>query len=154
MVAVGIFAQTHGRAPDAIEQYRRALDAAPDANARAVALSWMGAAFTQMGDIARARDSYAKALAQNPDNGPALVGSGLLAQRDGDLAAAIEQISHAMRVQPNDVGYLLLEQALRRGGRMAEASDAGVRAQEISRDFARAQQSAAQVLASVGISPE
>jgi Tfp pilus assembly protein PilF len=154
MVAVGIFAQTHGHVPDAIEQYWRALNVAPDANSRAVALSWMGAAFTQMGDIVRARASYANALAQNPDDGPALVGSGLLAERDGDLANAVEQISHAMKVQPNDVGYLLLEQALRREGRMADASDAGVRAQQISRDFARAQRAAAQVLASAGISPE
>jgi protein O-mannosyl-transferase len=154
MVAVGIFAQTHGHVPDAIEQYRRALNAAPDANSRAVAMSWMGAAFTQMGDIVRARASYANALAQNPDDGPALVGSGLLAERDGDLANAVEQISHAMKVQPNDVGYLLLEQALRRAGRMAEASDAGVRAQEISSNFPRAQRAAAQVLASAGISPE
>jgi hypothetical protein len=54
-------------------------------------------------------------------------------------------------VEPSDVGYLLLEQVLRRAGRGAEADDADARAQRMSRDIAQARQSAAQIAAAVGI---
>jgi protein O-mannosyl-transferase len=151
LIDIGIYAQTNGRLQDAIGQYQQSVEASTDAKSRAVALSYLGLAFTQMGDASRARTSYANALQQNPDNTTALVGSGLLAEREGDFALAATQISHAMKVEPSDVGYLLLGQALRRAGRSAEADNALVLAQRISRNFAQAQQSAAQVLYSAGI---
>ena len=154
MVRFGFYEQTHGHVQEAIEQYRQALDNSPDSNTRAVALNLLGSAFTQMGDIPRAKMSYAYALKENPDNGAALVGSGLLAERDGDFRFAVEQISHAIKVEPTDVGYLLLGQALRRAGHTTEADEAYAQAQRISRDFAQAQQSAAKVLVSVGIKPD
>jgi protein O-mannosyl-transferase len=153
MLELGIYEQTHGHVREAIEQYELSLEASADSNTRAVALSWLGSAFTQMGDIGRAKMSYAGALKQNPDNSAALVGSGVLAEREGDFAFAIDRISHAMKVEPTDVGYLLLGQVLRRAGHIAEADDAVMHAQRISRDLAQAQQSAAQVLASAGIKP-
>src|SRR5208282_6202010 len=91
MVRFGFYEQTHGHVQEAIEQYRQALDNSPDSNTRAVALNLLGSAFTQMGDIPRAKMSYAYALKENPDNGAALVGSGLLAERDGDFRFAVEQ---------------------------------------------------------------
>jgi tetratricopeptide (TPR) repeat protein len=154
MVRFGFYEQTHGHVQEAIEQYRRALDNSADSNTRAVALNLLGSAFTQMGDIPRAKMSYAYALRENPDDGAALVGSGLLAERDGDFTFAVEQISHAIKVEPTDVGYLLLGQALRRAGHTTEADEACAQAQRISRDFAQAQQSAAKVLVSVGIKPD
>ena len=154
MVRFGFYEQTHGHVQEAIEQYRQALDNSPDSNTRAVALNLLGSAFTQMGDIPRAKMSYAYALKENPDNGAALVGSGLLAERDGDFRFAVEQISHAIKVEPTDVGYLLLGQALRRAGHTTEADEACAQAQRISHDFAQAQQSAAKVLVSVGIKPD
>lgn len=154
MVIIGIFAQTHGHAQEAIEQYGRALRASPDSNARAAALSGLGSAFLQTGDIRRAKMSYTYALRENPDNGAALLGRGLLAEQDGDFALAVARISHAVEVEPTDVAYLLLAQALRRAGRTAEADDAFAQAQKISRDFAQAQHSAAQILAAAGINPE
>jgi cytochrome c-type biogenesis protein CcmH/NrfG len=56
-----------------------------------------------------------------------------------------------MKVEPTDVGYLLLGQALRRAGHTTEADEACAQAQRISHDFAQAQQSAARVLTSAGI---
>jgi len=97
---------------------------------------------------------YESAIEQNPDNSAALVGSGVLAERDGDLTLAVARISQAVEVEPSDVGYLLLEQALRRAGRRAEADDARAHAEQISRDFAQAKQSAGQVLAAAGVSPD
>ncbi len=82
------------------------------------------------------------------------MGSGLLAERDGDFAAAVERISRAMKIEPTDVGYVLLGQVLRRAGHSAEASDADAQARRISHDWAQAQQSAAQVMGSAGIKAE
>jgi len=151
MIAVGVYELTHGHAREAVAQYRRALSVAPDSNSRAVALSDLATAYLQTGDVTRAKMNYTDALQQNPDNSAALEGSGLLAERDGDFAFAVARISHAVQVEPSDVGYLLLEQALRRAGRAAEADDAEARAQKMSRDFAQARQSAAQIVAAVGI---
>lgn len=148
---LGIYEQTHGHMQDANEEFQRSVNAAPDSKSRAVALSSLGLAFMQMGDLNRAKMSYAEALRQNADNTSALVGSGLLAERDGDFAFAVAKLSHALELSPSDEHYLLLEQALRRAGRVAEADDALAHAQKISRDFAQAQQSVAQVLAAAGI---
>jgi tetratricopeptide (TPR) repeat protein len=148
---IGAFEQTHGRAKDAIEEYQRALENSPDSKSRSVALTMLGSAFTQTGDFVRAKLSYAYALREDPENSDALVSRGLLAERDGDYPAAIERISHAMKIAPTDGGYLLLGQALRRAGHQVEADEADVHAQLISHDLAKAKETVAQVLASAGI---
>jgi tetratricopeptide (TPR) repeat protein len=154
LVAVGIFEQTHGHVPEAIEQYQKSLQVSTDPKSRAEAVGHLGSAFIQIGDVARARTNYGYALQQDPDNAVALVGSGLLAERDGDFATAVAQISRAMQVSPTGVGYVLLAQALRRDGRLPEADDALARARWISPDLEKSEQSAARVLATVGIKTE
>src|ERR1700691_1336279 len=151
LLDIGFFLQTHGRAKDGIEQYKRALENSTDSKSRAIALTMLGSAFSQTGDFADAKLSYAYALRETPENSVALVSSGLLAERDGDYLVAIERISHAMKVAPTDAGYLLLGQALRRAGQQVEADEADVHAQLISHDLAKAKETAAQVLVSVGI---
>jgi tetratricopeptide (TPR) repeat protein len=154
MLDLGVYEQTHGHVQEAIAQYQQSLNAADDSKSRAVALAWLGSAFTQISDFNRAKLSYAYALQQNPDSIAALIGSGLLAERDGNFTVAVERISHAMKIEPTDVGYLLLGQALRRAGRAGEADGAFAQARQISQNLAQAQQSAAQVMASAGIKPE
>jgi tetratricopeptide (TPR) repeat protein len=153
MVEFGVYEQTHGHVQDAIGQYQQSLEAATDSKSRSVALGYLGSAFMQLGDVDRASASFTDALRQNPDNSFALVSSGLLAERNGDFADAAEKISRAMKVEPTDVGYLLLSMTLRRAGRVVEADEARVQAQRISQDLAQAEQSAEQVLASAGIHP-
>jgi len=149
--SIGVYEQTHGHVQEAIAQYTRSLDASTDAKSRADALGHLSSAFMQTGDFARSKKSCGYALRENPDDSTALVDSGLLAEREGDFSLAASQISHAMKVQPADVGYLLLAQALRRAGRVAEANDALATAQRLSPDIAQARQQAAQVLATAGI---
>jgi protein O-mannosyl-transferase len=151
---LGVYEQLHGHIREALEQYKRSVNASPDSKSRAVAFSCLGLAYLQMGDIDRARLSYAEALRQNPDNGAALVGSGLVAERNGDFAFAVDRLSHVVQVEPTDEHYLLYGQALRRAGRLTEADDALAHAEKISRDFAHAQQSAAEVLAAAGLSTD
>jgi tetratricopeptide (TPR) repeat protein len=151
LLDIGLYAQSNGRAKDALGQFQQALDASKDAKSRTLALNYLAAAFTQIGDFSRAKASYNNALQQDPENTSALIGSALLAERDGDLQFAIAQISLAMKIEPTDVGYLLLAQALRRNVRPLEANDAMAKAQRISPNVAHAQQSAAQILTSFGI---
>jgi protein O-mannosyl-transferase len=148
---LGVYEQLHGHLREAIEDYRRSVSASPDSKSRAVALSCLGLGYLQSGDLDRAGLSYAEALRQNPDNSAALVGSGLLAERNGDFAVALDRLSHVVDVDPTDEHYLLYGQALRRTGRVTEADDALAHAQKISGDFAHAQQSAAEVLAAAGL---
>jgi len=151
MIELGVLEQTNGHVQDAIDEYGRALNDAGDSKERSIALTWLGSAFTQTNDLDRARKSYAYALREDPDNATALVGSGLLAERDGDLELAIKQMSHAMKVQPTDVGYLLLAQALQKGGQLVEANEATAQAQHLSHDWAETQRIAAQTLNAAGI---
>ncbi len=68
-----------------------------------------------------------------------MVGLGLIAQQSGDLPEAIRQYSHAMAVQPTDVGFLLLAQALQQNGRVDEAKAISDRVARFSSDLQGAQ---------------
>jgi tetratricopeptide (TPR) repeat protein len=153
-VAVAAYKRDHGHVQAAIEEYDRALTVSPDAKTRAIVQSRLASAYMQAGDFDRARASCASGLKENPNNASALVDSGLLAERDGDFELAAEQFSHAMKVAPTDVGYLLLGYALRRAGHLPEAQIVYGEAQRISRDIVQAQQSAAQLLATAGVKAE
>lgn len=154
MLQIGLYEQAHGDLPGAIDEYGRILNRVPDHASRALVLSFCGSAFLEAGDTVRARQSYADALKENPDSSAALLGSGLLAERSGDAALAVAQISHALKVEPSDVGYLLLAQALRRAARSSDADAADARARQISHDVSAAQRTAAQTLAAAGISAQ
>ena len=101
----------------------------------------------------QATESYQKAVRLNPDDGPALTGLAVLALRQGHPDVAVEQLAHAVKVDPNDVNVLLYAQALRRAGRAAEADSASAQVQKISTDLGQAQFDAGQFLAFVGLKP-
>jgi protein O-mannosyl-transferase len=151
MLQVGLYEQAHGDLPDAVDEYGRILNRVQDHPSRALLLSFMGSAFMQAGDFTQASQSYAEALRENPESGAALIGSGLLAERSGNRELAVSQISHATKVESSDVSYLLLAQALRRAGRKVEADAAVEHAQQISRDVALAQRTAAQMLSAAAV---
>jgi Tfp pilus assembly protein PilF len=153
MVWIGTWEEDHGLMQEAIHEYGRALGVATDSLGRAEALGHLGGAFEETGDLARAEQSYNYALRENPNDDVALMGSGLLAERKGDLALAVERMTQAMKVGANDVGYLLLAQVLHQAGRLKDADDAVAHARSISSDFPKAQQYAAKILATSGITP-
>jgi tetratricopeptide (TPR) repeat protein len=151
LVAFAAYKREHGHLREAIEEYTLALAVAGDAKMRAIVLSRLATAYMQSGDYSRAEANCAAALQQNPNNGTALMVSALLAQRQGDFQLAATQFSRAMNVQPTDVGYVLLAQALRRAGRPEEADGALAQAQRISPNLGKVQQAAALVLATADI---
>jgi tetratricopeptide (TPR) repeat protein len=136
-----------GRLQSSVDQYNRVLQITSNANLRSNALSGLGSAYRRQDKNSTAEHSYEDALQLAPQNAHAWIGLGLLSQKSGDFAQAASRFSHAVEIQPTDVEYLLLAQALERSGHTAEAQTASQAAQQISTDLSAAQQEATQLLA-------
>jgi tetratricopeptide (TPR) repeat protein len=107
----------------------------------------MGDAYIALQNYVDARQSYKAALALDPRSIRTWVGLGVAEQKAGDLAAAIQAYSRAVELQPSDVRYLLLAQALEQSGRTAEAQAAMQQAKFISQNLAAAQRAVDGMLA-------
>jgi tetratricopeptide (TPR) repeat protein len=134
LITFGVYEENHGYASDSIKQYERALRDATDPNIRAIALSNMGSAYLDMRDRDHAQQSFDKALQADPNNIPALIGSGLIAQKSGNTDLAIRQYTKAVSLKPSDLGYTLLGRAFEQSGRTSEANAAYDTAQKLSAD--------------------
>jgi len=146
-LGLGIYDQRHGHAQEAIKEFHSVLGLSADAAMRADALTNLGSAYQQLHDYAHAHESFVEALRLDPNKAAALVGMGLLAEKNGDIEQAIAQYSHAMSVEPTAVGYVLLGRALEKNGRPVEARVALDKAKELAGDLDQAQQAADELLA-------
>ncbi len=77
----------------------------------------------------------------------AMIGLGLIAEKSGDLPEAVRQYSNAMKVQPTDVGFLLLAHALRQQGSADEANAISERVARFSPNLPEANKEAESLLA-------
>ena len=143
---VAAYEQQHGNLQSAIERYQVALRMTPNLELQATAYSNLGSAYRELHDQSRARENYQAAVQRMPANALGWVGLGLVEQDSGNLERAIDDYSRAMTLQPTDVGYVLLTQALEKAGRMNEAKETLSKAQALSADFAKAQQNAQHLL--------
>jgi tetratricopeptide (TPR) repeat protein len=142
LLKIGIYEQRNGHFQGAIEQYQK-VSASADPKLRAAAWSQTGSAYVQMGNYGQAQRSYENALLVNPNDAPSLVGSAMLAERDGNFSQAVTRLNQAMKVEPTDVGFLLLADALRHAGHLQEAQAAEDLAQKISLNLDQAKKNAA-----------
>jgi tetratricopeptide (TPR) repeat protein len=142
-----------GHPQQAVEECASVLRVSADPKVQTVAWGELGQAQLELSQYDQAAASYENALRLSPENGPALTGSGILALRREQPDVAVAQFTHAVKVDPIDVNFLLLGQALRRAGRPAEADSASAQAQRISPDFAQAQIAAGQFLSIAGLKP-
>jgi len=124
-----------------------------DPKVQAAAWTELGQANLQMRRYDKAAESYQNALRLSPENGTALVGSAVLALRQGQSDAAVTQLVHAVKIEPSDVSFLLLAEALRRDGRSAEADFAVAEARKISTNLNESQSAAGQLLSVAGLMP-
>jgi tetratricopeptide (TPR) repeat protein len=146
-INLGSYQLQKGHLQSAIELCNRVLQLTSNANLRSNALSGLGSAYRQQGKFGEAEQSYEDALQLVPGNARAWIGLGLLSQKTGDFPQAADRFSRAVEIQPTDVGYLLLSQALERTGHSAEAQTAAQAAQQISSDLNAARQEAEQLSA-------
>jgi Flp pilus assembly protein TadD len=89
----------------------------------------------------------------SPENETALVSSGVLALRRGESGQAVTQLTHAVKIDPSAVNFLLLAQSLRQAGRPDDADLAAAEARKMSPDLSQPQIAAAQLLSVVGVMP-
>jgi tetratricopeptide (TPR) repeat protein len=64
----------------------------------------------------------------------------VLAQKTGEFDQAVKEYLRAAELEPSDVAYLLLSQALQQSGQAAASQAALEAAKRVSPDFERAQQ--------------
>jgi Flp pilus assembly protein TadD len=131
----------------ALQEDQAVLRLTSDKGLRTYALVNLGSDYRHLKDYPRARESYEAALQLNPETARAFVGLGVLAEKSGEFDEAVQNYSRAVELEPSDVGYLLLSQALQRSGRAAASRSALEAAQRISPDFDRAQQAVRDLLA-------
>jgi tetratricopeptide (TPR) repeat protein len=135
LIAFAAYEQRQGYAADAIIQYERALRESNDPKTRSLELSNIGSAYMDLKDSEHARQSFDQALQFDPENVPALIGSGLIAQRSGNLTLAIRQYTKAISLKPNDLGYALLSRAFEQSGRISDADIAEAQAEKFSQNI-------------------
>jgi len=146
---LGIYAQRHSDLQQAAARYANVLRLATDTQLRASAYANLGTVYFALHDYARAQQNFDSAIKLKRVFPVALLDMGLIAQRTAqrtdDWNRAASYFAQFVALEPSDVGYLLLANALRRAGRDADANAAYQQAQRLSNDIAQAQQRAAQV---------
>lgn len=146
-LGLGIYDQRHGAMQQAIAEYRTTLGMAADPMVKADAYSDLGSLYRQARDYEHAEQNFAAALQLDPKKPIALIGMGLLAQKKGDAAQAVDYYSRAMAVEPTAVGFLLLAQAQEEAGNSAGATSAREQARQFTNDLTQAQGVAEQLRA-------
>lgn len=155
ILALAMYELRIGHPKEAIEECNSVLQSGAPANPQLQSDAWslLGQAHLQLQQYNQAAQDYRTALRLNSDNDMALFGSSLIALRDGQASIAVEQLTHAAKIDPSPLNFLLLAQALRQDGRSADADSASAEAQKVSPDWTEAQTSAAQILSAAGILP-
>jgi tetratricopeptide (TPR) repeat protein len=149
---IGGYQQQQRNFPQAITYYNQVISATRgsvllNAVVRAKAFDNMGYLYRELGDLPRARESFEAAVSADPQFAKAWIGLGLVNQKSGNLGAAIQAYSQAMKLQPSDWGYLLLARALEQGGDNPAALSAIRQAQGLTHNLENAQRSADRLLA-------
>jgi tetratricopeptide (TPR) repeat protein len=151
VLALALYEQRVGHPQEAIEECNSVLLDTTDPRLQSATWGALGQAHMQLREYNQAADSYQNALRLNPDDATALVGSGVVALRQGQSDLAVTQFTRAVKVDPSDVSFLLLAQALRRDGHPHEADSAVAEARKISPDLGESQKAAAQLLSVAGV---
>jgi Flp pilus assembly protein TadD len=146
-LVVAEYERGHGNLQAAIERYQVAALKSANVGMRARAHTSLGFVYRQMGDSTKAKQALEASLQLSPGQPPVLIALGVIEEREGDLSEAVQKFSHAMALQPTDVGYLLLAHALQQAGRADEAGTALQRAAQLSRNLPQAQMQAESLLA-------
>ncbi len=139
---MGAYLQEHGRVQEALAQYDATIRLTSDRGLLASAYANQGTAYRELGDFAKARDSYDHALHENTNQFNAYLGLGRLLEQEGNLEEAITNYTRSVELRPTDEGYIFLGHALEKANRLPEALAAYREALKISPDSADAQQAA------------
>jgi protein O-mannosyl-transferase len=146
-VNLGIYAQQHGDLREAAARYQFALGLASDPQVRAAAYANLGGVYFTLHDYSRARENFQSALNLKSTSPFIFLHMGLIAHKTGEWDDAIHYYALYVAVEPTDIGYFLLGQALEHAGESQRAKLAYEQAQRSSRDIGQTRQAAAKLLA-------
>jgi protein O-mannosyl-transferase len=146
-VNLGIYAQQHGDLQQAAARYQYALQLAADPQVRAAAYANLGGVYFTLKEYARAKENFETALNLNARSPFIFLHMGLIAQKNSDWNSATRYYATYVAVEPTDIGYFLLGQALEHAGDSERAKRAYERAQRSSRDIDETRKAAAKLLA-------
>jgi protein O-mannosyl-transferase len=151
VLSLGVYEERNGHLQGAAEHYAKVLQNSTDGKLQSTALAQLGEVDCRLKNYNQGMRDYRRALELNPENIGALIGTGLLARRDGDAAGAADEFSRAVKVEPSDAGFLFLADALRQTGRTDEATSAEDAARKISSDFGSSRKAVDQAYSLFGI---
>jgi tetratricopeptide (TPR) repeat protein len=143
---LGAYEHSRGHLPAAIARYQVVAQYAGDPGIRSRAYADLGSAYRQTGEPTKAKQCFETALQLSPNETIAMVGLGLIAEKNGAFAEAVRQYTRAMTVKPTDVGFLLLAHALQQQGDTDEANAIRERVARFSPDLPAAQEMAQSLL--------
>ena len=146
-VNLGIYAQQHGDLQQAAARYQYALQLASDPQVRAAAYANLGGVYFTLHDYSRAKENFETALELNSRSSFIFLHMGLIAQKNSDWNSAIRYYATYVAVEPTDIGYFLLGQALDHAGDSDRAKLAYQQAQRSSRNIDETRKAAAKLLA-------
>jgi len=138
-MVLGDYEHTQKNYAAAIENYRVVTEQPTYAQVRAQAYANMGYNYVDLKQPLKARECFEHSLVIEPDQAPVMVQLGLIAQLGGDTPTAVQDFKRAMRLQPTDVGLLLLANALLEEGQTAESDNVLLQAEKISKDIGKAE---------------
>jgi len=144
---LGEYEYSHGSVTDAIARYQIVAGTAENIGPRVRAYNDLAGAYLRMGEPAKAKLAWESSLQISPRQPEVMIQLGIIAQRDGELAAAARQYSRAVAVHPSDVGFILLARTLQLEGRNDEALAMLQRAAKLTADLPGAEMRAAAMLA-------
>jgi len=137
---LGAYLQEHNQLREAVQEYESTIQMTSDPALLASTYANLGAAYRDLGDDAKARESYDQALRLNPNQFNAYLGLGRLLERQGKLDEAIANYSRSIEIRPTESGFLRVGHALEMKGRRHEAVSAYQQALQLNPDSTEAQQ--------------
>jgi tetratricopeptide (TPR) repeat protein len=155
VLALAFYELRIGHPREAIEECDSVLDSSDPVDPKTQTVAWaeLGQAYLYLRQYPQASASYQKALLLDTENEMALVGSGLMALREGQTDQATQQLAHAAKVNPSATNYLLLTEALRHAGLWEHADAAIAQAQKTAPDLSDAENEAGQLLSAAAVPP-
>jgi tetratricopeptide (TPR) repeat protein len=130
--------QSQNRTPDAIREYRAAIQYASDPEEAARAHNNLGTVLLQSNLDAEALAEYNAALAIDPNEANSLTGRGLIEYRKGDLPRAQQDFTQAAQIAHSSIALFWLGRTLEDRGDKQSAIAAYNQTLQISPDFEQA----------------
>jgi tetratricopeptide (TPR) repeat protein len=143
---LGVYEQLRGNSSAAIAYDLKVLRLTQDPRLLARTLTSLGYIYYAEKQLDSSRQSFRLALIEMPESAVAWTGLGLVTQTEGDVSDAVEDYANAVRIEPNDVGYILLAQALEKQGSADKARAARAMAGPLSHDVEAANRAAQRLL--------